>query len=782
VEWIDGAGTAVDVDLGGTRIHSVGALAPAPRLRELSLAGLDLARVNELGFLVQLEEIDLSRARNVDLERLSGYRRLRAVTLDSSDVRTLEPLRHHPALVTVLLRGTPVRDLSPLYALPDLRIVQVSGGHDELARVAPGFPQPVFLLPGDMTSAADLFPGRMRTLAGRGVVLLPLLFLLLLIPVPARLRTGAVVRYRPVARYAVAGALVVLVLAAVASLRVPYLSAGMDRWARVSAVLLGGALAVMLAMRLSPRLASGRWAVDAWLFTGAAALHASIFGGFAVFIAIFLTLDPQTLRPGSWNALAVLMTGFAVLMGVVAVGVTAMIPIGLWERCRSRLRSALLGGEPSTVVVEVRLGFLDSPRRNTARRLFERIAGANGEPAKEVNAVGRMALDAAMLRACPVAQVARGRLRGVVVHASAAELERVHPREVEVLAEWLRDVYRHTWAPVWVVGDWVGRVESRSPALARSRRSLAPVGPLLSGFEYFSSLVHYSVLDQTPDTVLDALRHNQRMRVELLEEFGLPVLLSGACTPVAAAARAVFGAPELSERIRLLVEMLERAVAFFALALAAEATASGAAREHGKLRGALERNLARPTLADWISLLNAFRRHGATPLCAAVRAWLDAPYPAAKDVQRLRNALPSPPAGERAQGGTPVPRREVLDLARDARNHFSAHGSPADEAEVYKVILRVAIRLTASLPWDAAVFAAPAPGGGRIVFRGCLPGTAPAGEPLAEPVLVLEGDAPPVPARPFLDVDAARAVLMYAGGGRMLEAVSGSHLQAGAHG
>jgi hypothetical protein len=704
------------------------------------------------------------------LERLSGYTGLRAVVLDNSDVQSLEPLRHHPGMVTVLLRGTPVRDLTPLHALPTLRIVQVSGGREEAARVAAAFPQPVLVIPGNVNSAADLFPSRMRMFVTRGFVILPLLFLLLALPLPARIRSGWVIRFRPLLRYVVASAFLILTLSALASLKVPYVSAGLADWARVSAFLLGTALAVMLALRVSPRLASGRWAVHAWLTARYGAQAAAICGAFVVFISIFFTLDTETFRPGSWNLLAIIMTVVCILIGVFWFSMGAVIPIVSWERWRSRLRKTLEGDSGPAVVVEVRLRYTDNPRP-----VF--LNGPHAAIKRGGKVVGRLALEPAMLRACPVSTAARKRVRGVVVHVTASELERVHPADMEVVIEWVQSVYRHTWAPVWILGNWVGRVDSQSPTGARSKRSLAALGPLLSGFEHHSSRFFLSALDQLPETILDTLRHNQRTGVDLLEQAGLGNVLLDACTPVAATARAVFGTPELRDRFRLLIEMLERGIAFFALALAAETHYSGLACENEKIQSALKKNLARPAFSDWISLLNAYRRHGTTRLAASIRMWLDVSYPIEEEVRALESVLSRAAPGTRVDTERRVTHREVLQLVRDSRNYLWAHGAAKDEQAAYESLLLVSIRLTTSLPWDAAVLCAPGTGETRLLFRGCLVehtildgGPQPAAPSLAFPDRQ-------IPARPFFDVNAHRAMMMFAGGGRMLEPISGTYAE-----
>jgi hypothetical protein len=254
--------------------------------------------------------------------------------------------------------------------------------------------------------------------------------------------------------------------------------------------------------------------------------------------------------------------------------------------------------------------------------------------------------------------------------------------------------------------------------------------------------------------------------------------------------RAVFGTPESSERVRLLAELVERSISYFALALAAELQAGRHTNPGAvaKLQASLARNLDRPHFQDWVSVVDAFRRRGTTHLCSALRECLDAPYPS----QELRalQILVAPErqtAQEEVAASRPT-RRHALDVVREVRNRLAAHGTPDEDGVAYASLLPVAVRLLASLPWEAAVLHISADAGGATPFQGCLPDAwqvkATGATDERELFLALAtdgGEAHRVPAAPFFSVGPNSAVTLHAGTGRRLDPMSGIQLEV-AHG
>ncbi|HEX8245072.1 MAG TPA: hypothetical protein VF541_16295 [Longimicrobium sp.] len=787
LEWLglEGVGAAVTVDLSGTRMTNLWALARAPRLHSLSLRRMDLARVEGIEALTQVQEVNLTGSRNVDLSRLGGYRHLRGVLAESTDVRTIEPLRVHRGLISVSVAATPVTDLRPLHDLPELVLVQVPGDRAAAERVRRSFPRPVVVAPAEPLSGAALVSPGTRTMFSLAFRIIPLALLLLFLPLPQRLRTRLVVRYRDVVRFALVSAWAVLMLEAVARVGIRALSGPLHVWARILALALGAAVLLMLALRLVPRLGVGRWAVPCVLLVRRVAQALAFSGTVTLIAALLVSLDLDRLRPTHWNLGTVLFAGIGFVPGLVFVWVRSVLPLRAWNRSRARLAAVTRGDPGKPVVVEVRFRFAAGARSNLRLMLRDQHRPVHDDlHAKQpVQCTPCFALEPAMLRACPVGPGARARLHGVVVHLDTVELEFAHPAELSLLLEWVRAVHRHTAAPVWFVGDWVGRLGTPSPARAAARPFLAALGPLLSGYEYSESLLDSSVLDHLPASVLETLWHNQRTRLDALDEIGLRTLLNEAFTPVAATARSVFGTPELADRVRLLVETVERAVSFFALALAAEWAAGGEREGGSRLARSVAWSLERPDFGRWIGLLDAFRRGGRTPLSATIGEWLDAPYPAGKELTALDRVV------SRA-GGTmepPAPgatRRRALDVVREARNLLSAHGSLADPGAAYGALLPVAVRLAASLPWSAAVLVGRGAGDGPSAFRGAVPRPAPAvgaAEGSDAPALLIAGgDGAPtlVPARPYFDVGRDGGVALHAGAGMMLDVVSGLHVEA----
>jgi len=87
-----------------------------------------LSGVWPLGYLTELEALDLGENRIGDLQPLAGLRRLERLDLRGNRVRDLGPLQAVGFLVWVHVGGSGIEDLRPLESPPGLTVT----GRDDL--------------------------------------------------------------------------------------------------------------------------------------------------------------------------------------------------------------------------------------------------------------------------------------------------------------------------------------------------------------------------------------------------------------------------------------------------------------------------------------------------------------------------------------------------------------------------------------------------------------------------------------------------------------------------
>lgn len=759
VERLDGIGGARSLDLSRTPITDLTPLAGAPRLRGVALDGVDLGRVRGLEVL-RPQALSLRGARGVDLARLRGGG-VMALLLDRSDTRDLGPLRGWTALRILTLRGTQVRDLAPLRDLPRLAVLGVDGqasAPPSLAAVGAA----VRVLRDEDVEQMGFLPAGEGRRAGRTLGALLLAWLLTWLPLPRRLRTPRGLRLRGLLRFAAGWGGFVLCLHAAARGMLPGFRDPVADWANLTAAALAGVLVLKLLLA-ETRLGTRGW----WAVAGTATVRAvpiALVGGMVVLLAVLLSR----------------LDGWVGMFGTAAAAVFSLVVLYLlytfagytvltWKRARSAMRAGLAGRIDRDVLIVATLRFGGAGVRAGATGIALRRTGDDRRPFATL-----FALDPSMLAGCPVTAAVRTRLRGVLVEAHAEDLQAASRRDVAALGEWLRGAYRETWAPLWLLGDWVGGVDAGSPAVAAGVRALAPFRRYLAGFAHQAGgLLEGTVADRLPGPVRAALRLNQRVPAARLEELGLPRLLREGATPAAAQLRSVFSLPGRDERLHQLCDAAQTGVAFMALALAAELDAEAGSAGGGKLRRALG-HLERPTFLDWESVLNAFRARGATPLAAALRAWGDAPCGAAREAAGLARVLVDAGVPDVAWEAD-ASRARALALVRQARNSLSAHGSATTAPAAYDALLGVVVDLLAALPWEAAVLHA-----GGFRFRGCLPEadrSARDGEPALR-MPAPDGSSRRVPAGAwFAYVATEDAVALHAGEGLLQEPLSGTFVE-----
>jgi hypothetical protein len=551
---------------------------------------------------------------------------------------------------------------------------------------------------------------------------LALLFVALLLMRPLRTRTRVPGRIRSVALYAVASALWTVLLLTLAGLHIPALSSVAHTWARVAAVaMLGVGTAVLIALE-TRRFGLSRWADAAFTLARHLIPITVISASAAACVLAPVTADPETLQPfRNWGLLAWLLV---ILLVIPAFWwVARLVPLLRTERTRSRLRAGLQGrGE--AFALEVWLGHTRSGSRSPGLMSTLPIHDPFPGPA-QIDARPLVAFNVAMLHGTPMGLEAARCLRGMVINTSERDLVHAATWELDYMVEFVRTLYRSTWAPVWLTGNWIGRASPARGAMQESLCRLEPLGPLLAGYDPRPAaaldFTHALLAQEPPQAMVAALHHNQLVSSAQLLHCGIDTVLRDAFTPVAVHVRAVFGAPGLRERIHRLTQAVETALAFFALALVAEYEAGLAAgRDESRIGRGIRKNLGAPTFHSWESLIHAFRGAG-TPLSSALAATLSAPVRTAPEAAGLAVILAD--AGERA---LPIPlerehtRGEALALVRATRNRVGVHGPAVEHPEVYTALVPLVLDLLCSLPWRDAVLVTDGSGGART-HTGCLP-------------------------------------------------------------
>jgi hypothetical protein len=470
--------------------------------------------------------------------------------------------------------------------------------------------------------------------------------------------------------------------------------------------------------------------------------------------------------------------------------ITFMVALS-WGRRAKRLRRLLAGEEPTQAVVEV-------PLRKSPWSI-------PGLPSlyQFVKGMGVSALlgdDVEIISAQNVGQVARARvrpgaaqhLRGLALVLQHRELVRAKRWELKVMTDLVKEAYGHTWAPIWVVGDWIGELQPASAETQRRVELLNALVPYVSGMERFS-VAGGSVFDPyPPDALAECLRANQLVPMGMLTEVGLPELLRGTFTPVALLCRGVFGQANIPNRLDSLVRAAEVAAASIALVLVAEREALRAegACPPGteKLDRSIRRALSAPlTFSGWVGLLDAFAKAQRTPLALYLAGSLAAPVRVA-EAKGLR-AMVEAVGGQNAVasvGADVATCRDVLSLLVAFRNVVSAHGpiTERNTPELYSGLLLVTLDFLSALPWSSFSVHASGPSGRTFTHRGCLPesrgdasGTGEGARAWAE--VEAGGGRAPVRfdlSKYFRASEDGLSLAMYTGLGRYTDPVSGEQL------
>jgi hypothetical protein len=277
------------------------------------------------------------------------------------------------------------------------------------------------------------------------------------------------------------------------------------------------------------------------------------------------------------------------------------------------------------------------------------------------------------------------------------DLDLAHAGEFEALRRWLEEVWRHTGAGTWLLGN---RAASGGPGTAQRR--LAELLPMVT-----------ATADST-DAPARASELNLLLPPRTLSGDGLETLLRQSSTLTARLIRQVFTGTQLAERTDLAVRAAETAAAHFALAMTAEYL-----ERKLDLREKDAARLDRPAFRQWLELMGSFRKRLHTPLGASVAAALESAAPPA--IAELGDALLRVGATAE-QVNRPPTLLGALEILAAARNLTAAHGPLSQRVDegLYRTLLTSVVATLAALPWGDARLAARS-GDGWLAYRGCAP-------------------------------------------------------------
>ncbi|MGP6087813.1 leucine-rich repeat domain-containing protein [Antarctobacter jejuensis] len=114
------------LDLEGTQIADLQPLAPLTQIEKLDLRMTRVTDLSPLSGMRRLRNLYLEGSPVADLSPLAGLTRLKDLWLNGTKVTDLSPLASCKGLQTLSLRRTEVTDLSPLADLPELAILDIT--------------------------------------------------------------------------------------------------------------------------------------------------------------------------------------------------------------------------------------------------------------------------------------------------------------------------------------------------------------------------------------------------------------------------------------------------------------------------------------------------------------------------------------------------------------------------------------------------------------------------------------------------------------------------------
>lgn len=115
------------LNLAGTSVSQLEALASLPRLERLVLWGTDVQDLSPLRQVKSLRWLNVGRTAVRSIEALAELPQLEVLDLSHTGVTDLEPLARAIRMRELILRGLPITSIQPLERMRDLQFLDLAG-------------------------------------------------------------------------------------------------------------------------------------------------------------------------------------------------------------------------------------------------------------------------------------------------------------------------------------------------------------------------------------------------------------------------------------------------------------------------------------------------------------------------------------------------------------------------------------------------------------------------------------------------------------------------------
>jgi len=503
---------------------------------------------------------------------------------------------------------------------------------------------------------------------------------------------------------------------------------------------------------------------------------------FAISILVYFFVYSASTGNLTGKTIVLVASGWILLIALFVV--LQMIQAVLAWRGKEKDIADVLNGESETEAV-IEVPFRQSSFEIPLLSIFNFMAKEFFSSAIEKHLGVINAQNVGQATSVPVRNQAQMTLSGVVVIIQRQELLRSKEWEFQSLREWVSEIYRKTWSPIWIVGDWIGEFMPENKSVNRKLEILDSLNPFVSGLENVSAPTGSIFGMNPPDNIADCLRANQIIERDKLDALGLPKILQNAPTPIARMLRSIFGQSHLANRLDLTVRCAETAIAMISLISIAEYKFGK--QQNDSVEKAIAQFLPKPMFGSWKSLFDTFAKNSDSVFVQQIAQNLK--NPALPESQELRVMIETI-GGAKAVNNVALEIktiRETLSLLIAARNVITAHGPAVERAapELYRAVLLVALDFLASLQWRSFVFYTVLPDGKEIYFKNCLPEIVKNGSRSTEANKVFvklsdEGENRQIDVSKFFQVEETTLSLaVYAEENRFVEPVSGLYVNFG---
>lgn len=439
----------------------------------------------------------------------------------------------------------------------------------------------------------------------------------------------------------------------------------------------------------------------------------------------FIFLRPNFLVQISGIAVISFASPAFVIPIIVSVAVKFYFATLVWRLKKANLINIVNGDYEKGAIIEI--PFRQNPHQKPLSRIID-FATSTFSENKSGSFLEKHDLEivnvqnVGQLTSVPITIYTLNSLEGVIVIIQSKDLFYSKNWEFHSLREWLREVYRLTWSPIWFVGDWIGELSPNDLPIQEKLEILDSINPYISGLENFSAPAGSVLKHAPPKNISECLGANQIIERELLFKIGLLDILGYAPTPIAMMVRSIFSQPNLANRLDTVVRTVEAAVSTISLVLLAEYQTS--TEQTAKTEKTVSRFLEKSKLefGDWTSLFNGLMKNKKLFAAGEISAGMG--KSAISESQKLREMVETV-GGEKAvkQVRSEVEKIEdSLALLVAVRNVITAHGAATQRVspEFYRAVLIVALDFLNALQWQSFVLQAFFNDKQKVVFQGCI--------------------------------------------------------------